>query len=163
MRNQHVGDEDGFSLVEVLISIVIIGICFAGLLAGMGTAVMASGIHRDQTDGHALLVSAAEAVEDQSRNPFSCTTSTYKPLVGVSLPAGWAAPDVHIATSADSPPAPIQHGYWNGTGFTVTATCTEPDASDPSKFSTNLQRITVIATSPSGRTTERLTIIKRRP
>lgn len=147
-------DDGGFSLIEVLISIVIIGICFGGLLGAMGTSVLASGINREQADAHDVLVSAAEAVKDESRNAFSCASPpTYNPLAGVTLPSDWAGGTVRLGTAADVPAAPLQSGYWDGAAFHV-ATC---------GTATDLQRITLIVTSPGARATERLTIFKRRP
>ena len=140
--------EDGFSLVEVLISVVIMGICFAGLLAGMGTSALSSGLHRGQADGHTLLVSAAEAVRDQQRNPFSCATSGYDLTEEVVLPDGWSASDVRIVTGS------IEHGYWDGNGFAVAASCGS---------GTDMQRMQVEVTTPDGRTSERISLIKRRP
>ncbi|MCW2929017.1 MAG: hypothetical protein JWM86_2985 [Thermoleophilia bacterium] len=147
----------GSSLIEVLISIAIIGVCFGGLLGAMGTSVVASGVNREQADAHAVLVSAAEAVKDDSRNPFTCTTADYNPLSGVMLPTDWmtagASGSVRLGTATDTPAAAPQTGYWDGVGFHPT-TCSS---------ATDLQRITLIATSPGKRATERLTIFKRRP
>lgn len=139
------GDESGFSLVEVLISVVIMGICFAGLLGGMGMSILGSSIHRSQADGHALLVSAAEAVKDQTRNPYACPP-TFTFASGVTAPSGWSISDVAVTK--------VEHGYWDGGGTFVVATdCTTVD----------LQRITLRVTSPDGRALETLTVIKRRP
>jgi prepilin-type N-terminal cleavage/methylation domain-containing protein len=139
--------DHGFSLVEVLIAVVILGVAFTGLLAGMATASLSSGVHRGQADAHMLLVSAAESMKDEGRNPFACSVGTYDPTVGVTAPAGWTLSDLTID------PSSLQSGYWNGTSFAVAACGT----------GTDLQRLTLVAASPDGRVRERLTIIKRRP
>lgn len=140
-------EDAGFSLVEVLISLVIIGICFAGLLGGMGTSIVASSIHRAQADGHALIVSAAESLKDDARNPFSCDVSTYDVTSGVVPPSGWATSDVTLLAGS------VEHGYWDGSSFASEPIC---------GAGTDLQRITLQVTSPDGRATEELTVFKRR-
>lgn len=136
----------GFSLAEVLLAVALLGICFAGLLGGMGMSVLASSLHRDQADGHALLVSAAEAAKDPVRNPWpagSCP-STLSFTTGVPLPAGWTA-------AAIGPPS-VEYGSWTGDAFAAHTDCTAVD----------LQRITLTVTSPDGRTSESLVVLRRR-
>ena len=139
--------DEGTSLVEVLIAVVILGIAVPGLLSGLAAAALSSGIHRGQADAHVAIVSAAESLRDDARNPFSCTLSTYNPLAGVSLPTGWAVSDVRLD------PASATSGYWGDGDFRIAA-CSPV---------TDLQRLTLTATSPDGRAVERLTVFKRRP
>lgn len=137
--------DEGTSLVEVLIAVVILGIAVPGLLSGLAAAALSSGIHRGEADAHVAIVSAAESVRDDARNPFSCTPASYDRTAGVFLPAGWSASNLVLA-SAES-------GYW-GDGAFRTATCGPV---------TDLQRLTLRATSPDGRAVELLTVFKRRP
>jgi prepilin-type N-terminal cleavage/methylation domain-containing protein len=147
-RPETTASDAGFSLAEVLVSVVILGIVFTGLLTAMGTAALSSGDHRDQTDGHVLLFSAEESVKDEGRNPFNCDVSTYNPTRGVTLPDGWSAANVSVESSS------VQFGYWSAGAFRILTTgCVA---------TTPLERITLIATSPDGRANERLTFLKRR-
>lgn len=139
--------DEGTSLVEVLVAIVILGIAVPGLLSGLAAAALTSGVHRGETNAHVSVVSAAESLRDDARNPFNCTLSTYNPLSGVTLPTGWSAANVKLVTAS------AQSGYW-GDGAFKTAACGP---------ATDLQRLTLKATSPDGRAVEQLTIFKRRP
>lgn len=147
MTNAQLRRDEGTSLVEVLIAIVILGIAVPGLLSGLAAAALSSGVHRGETDAHVLIVSAAESLRDDARNPFSCTLSAYNPLAGVALPAGWSASNIQLNLLS------AQSGYW-GDGAFRTATCGPV---------TDLQRLTLTATSPDGRAVEQLTVFKRRP
>jgi hypothetical protein len=146
--------DEGTSLVEVLVAVVILGIAVPALLSALATAALTSGVHRGQADAHIVLVSAAESLRDDARNPFSCTLTTYNSLAGVTLPAGWSAGNVRLELAAVPPSidAP-QSGYWSDGAF-KTAAC---------GAITDLQRLTLTATSPDGRADEQLTVFKRRP
>ena len=139
--------DEGTSLIEVLVAVVILGIAVPGLLSGLAAAALTSGIHRGQADAHVAIVSAAESLRDDARNPYSCTLTTYDVLRGVVLPDGWSAGDVQLDTTT------AQSGSW-GDGAFRTAACGP---------ATDLQRLTLTATSPDGRATEQLTVFKRRP
>ncbi|HWH29176.1 MAG TPA: hypothetical protein VNU26_09475 [Mycobacteriales bacterium] len=79
--------DDGESLLEILIALAIMGICFSAILAAVGTAVRTSGINEQQADGSKYARQAAEIVKSA---PWQCTPYT------VPQPAGWtitAEPD----------------------------------------------------------------------
>ena len=137
--------EQGDTLVEVLITIAILGIAFVGILAGLGTAIRLSGIHRGQANADVVVVSAADSVKAQSYVACpSVTTSSYTPTSGVTLPTGWSASNVTIVS--------VQK--WNGTTFQASCPATDQ----------GLQRITVKATSPdNGGSSEQVDVIKRNP
>lgn len=138
--------DTGSSLVEVLIAVVILGIAVPGLLSGLAAVALTSGVHQGQADAHLAVVSGAEAVRDEARNPFDCAPMDYTPVAGVLLPSGWSSPANLRVTAAES-------GYWLDGGFQV-ASCSA---------ATDLQRITLEASSPDGRAAEQLTVFKRRP
>jgi type II secretory pathway pseudopilin PulG len=67
--------EQGETLVELVISIAILGIAGVAILAGMAFSVQASTINRNQAGGGAYLKSAAEAIQkdiDSSGTYPSC-------------------------------------------------------------------------------------------
>jgi type II secretory pathway pseudopilin PulG len=75
--------EAGETLIEVVISIAIMGIAFVALLGGMLTAVSLSGLHREQADAQLQLVSAIEQVKAAPYNG-GCPASPYT-ISGVNI------------------------------------------------------------------------------
>jgi prepilin-type N-terminal cleavage/methylation domain-containing protein len=93
--------ERGDTLVEVIVSIVILAIVTAGLLAGMTTTTASSNIGRQQADAEALLTSAVEAVKDPTQFPYDCS-GNYD--IQSLAPAGWTV-------------AVVNTELWDGTTF----------------------------------------------
>jgi len=134
--------ERGETLVEVLITITIVGIAFTGILAGLATAINLSGRHRGQANADVVLVSAAESVKNQAYVPCpSVSTSSYTPTQGVTLPSGWSASDVQVTSVRK----------WGGAAYL--STCPGTDL--------GLQLVTITATTPDGKSTESVEIVKR--
>jgi Tfp pilus assembly protein PilV len=119
MRPPRRRDQDrGESLVEILVSIAVIGIAVTGvaggfgLLGAVGSGARSSRLHQDAVQGQAALRSWAQVL---SRPADSSATSGYRyvpcsPPAGVpaaSVPAGWTA---QIATVS----------YWTGSGWSST-------------------------------------------
>lgn len=83
----------GDSLIEILITIVIIGIAFTAILAGFGTSIKASGLHEDLADSQAAVRNAAEQLK----------ASTYVPCAGVGVVSNYSPTvpaNFHIDVSA---------------------------------------------------------------
>lgn len=76
----------GESLVEILLTIAILGIAFAAVLAGIGTTVLTSGINRDQAQETSDVRGIAERLQAE---PFvACRTDAeYVDAVQPALPA----------------------------------------------------------------------------
>ena len=146
------GQDDGFNLIEVLVSIGILGIGVVGLLVGLMTYIGTSGRHHDQAIASTVLVSALEAVKSDKVNPYvsstsagvGCATTSSYSLATVSVPSGWSAPVINSVQ------------FWNGSAFQTTCY-------DNSTNGLYLQQIKVTVTSPDGKTSETDTIVKRKP
>jgi type II secretory pathway pseudopilin PulG len=123
----------GETLIEIVISIAIMGIAFVALMGGMLTAVSMSTLHRQQADAQLQLVSALEQVK--SAPYVDCAINTTYPR-----PAGVTNEIVE---------------YWNGIDFGTTCY-------DASVTYYSTQRITVTVKSDDGRVTRSETILKRR-
>ena len=135
-------DERGDTLVEVLMTIVILAVAFVGILSGLATAIRLSGIHRGQANADVVLTSAAESVKNQTYIPCPAVILTsYSPTSGVTLPTGWAASNVTVTS--------VQK--WNGTSFQ--ASCPSTDQ--------GLELVTITATTPDGKSSETVDVIKR--
>jgi type II secretory pathway pseudopilin PulG len=124
--------EQGSTLIELLISIVIMGIAVIALLGGLLGGALTSGINRQQTDVANVLASVQSSLQAQPWH--RCAHPAYD-LSDVPLPRGWAPAALQITSM----------GFWNGTAFQ--ATCIDPGIT-PDFFA--LQLVTVTVTSPVG-------------
>ncbi|MFA5890347.1 MAG: prepilin-type N-terminal cleavage/methylation domain-containing protein [Actinomycetota bacterium] len=133
--------EAGVTLVEVLVTVVILGMAFAAIVGAMGTSILASDIHRKQATSEVVLRDYAETLAAASY--VTCgTTSSYE---AVSF----------------TPP----------TGFTVSVTAVEYYTSATQTFESSygtcpvsdsgLQRLSLRVVSDDARATETLQIVKR--
>lgn len=141
--------ELGETLVELLVTVAIMGTAFVGILAGIGTTFMATGSHRQDATAEAVVRSYAERMKDPTGMVYvSCATSaTYGVPNGFSVPAGgWTAT---VSTLL----------YWQGD--TAPATFTAAACSTDK----GLQQLTLTVTSPPGdhQATATVVIVKRKP
>jgi type II secretory pathway pseudopilin PulG len=150
-------DERGETLIEILATVVSLGIAFVAILGSMGTSTAASGTHKRQAEANALLVSAADRLKSQQETPYvSCadpavpaTIDEYLTSIrSVSLPSGAIVPAISLTIPIGAV------GYWNGTDFATTNTC-----QDNTTPRLREQQITIQVSS--GNVTESLTIVKR--
>jgi len=133
--------EEGSTLVEVIISVVILGIVTAGLLAGMTTTTASSNIARDQANAETALTSVAQAVNDAALYPYQCSSADYPLVPGVpALPNGFA-PTITISQ------------IWNGTGFV-------PFQAGQCK---GMQELTIQVESPDGQVSWSRVVVKGAP
>ncbi len=141
LRARRSDGERGDTLVEVMMTVAIVGIAFTGILTGLATAINLSAMDRGDANVRTVLVSASESVKSQTYVPCpDANNNSYNPTSGVTLPSGWSSSNVVVT----------QLYGWNGTSFT---TCPATDQ--------KLQLIAVRATSPDGRSTDSIEIIKR--
>lgn len=86
-------DEGGESLIEVLLSLVIIGIIVSAFFAAIATTSNASKTHRDLVSADAMLRDSAELTKTAVRrdcsngNTYSVTYSSLPPRTGFTYPA----------------------------------------------------------------------------
>jgi prepilin-type N-terminal cleavage/methylation domain-containing protein len=153
MRALAVQDEDGFSLPELLITIVLVSVTFVAILTGLMTTIRVSAVHRTEATTDAVARSAAEWVKDSGRNPYraTCNGPSMYSLDGLAIPAGYSA-------------AITQVQYWDGTAPADTGTYNLPSHivnACPGGSDKGLQRITIVATSSNGQATETVQVMKR--
>jgi type II secretory pathway pseudopilin PulG len=137
----------GMGMVEILISIMLLGIGSAAILTSMGTLARASDQHRQLVDVDAALVQAADSAIDDTALPYNgCATPAEYNAV-LPRPTGWTNLALSITTVE----------YWNGTTFG--ATCYDDDT-DVGSIA-RVQRITINAVNANGRGSHSLATVKR--
>lgn len=135
--------QQGLSLVETLVAVVILGIAFTAILGGMSTSILTSDVHRKEATSETILRSYAEAIKDPATPYVACPLPpAYSSPVGFSAPSGYAASVAAVA-------------YWDPSTSTFGA-C-------PGSGDSGLQRISLQVASSDGRATERVDILKRKP
>ena len=126
----------GETLIEILISITIMGLGVVALLSAMGTAATTSGLHARQAGEVQGIQSFVQAVQDA---PYvtGCPTSY--------APAGYTDPFGYTLTASVT-------GYATGTNFSTT--CLTPDQ--------GVQRVQVKIHQNDGRVRDELFVMYKR-
>lgn len=140
--------DEGFSLVEVVITIVLIGIVVIPLLVASATAVTASSRTREAAETETVLQNAADRV---NRAPAQCPN--YTPYIEAAVKAkGWD-PSLVSATYEYYQPG---SGVLAATpGSWLTGAC-PPAGRTPMM----IQRVTITVYSPSHRVKQSIRVIK---
>lgn len=132
------GGDAGFSLVECLVTIALLGISVVAIVGALGTAASTTGLQARQADADAALRSGAELVKSQ-------------PYVACPLVAAYDPSTATTSTEVSLELASLEH--WNGSAFQES--CPALDG--------GFQRVTLRAASADGTFQRTLELIKRRP
>ena len=139
--------ERGETLVELMVTIAIMGIAFVAILTGVAIAISASGSHRQEATAEGVVRSFAERISDPKDTPYVDCASAGDVSESEWLRAAVRGleRDRHVGRV---PPA-------GGAAAGATAAVVRPDL--------GAQQITLQVSSPSGRNaaTETLVIVKR--
>jgi type II secretory pathway pseudopilin PulG len=143
-RSVHGQAERGETLVELLVTIVIMGAAFVAILAGVGVAIASSDSHRQEATAEGVLRSYAERIQD-SRDVLyvdCATTSAYASPAGFAEPPGWTISLTNVA--------------YLQTDNSYGGACPSPDR--------GAQQLTLLAVSPHDKNgaSETLVVVKRR-
>jgi hypothetical protein len=153
--------DSGTTLIEILVSIVLIGTAVVSTLGALRISVIGGTIHRDHANAHAWLQSASDVLYASEKE--DCDTSlsdggkamiigTYQPVVdAVANPEGWTNTQIRV----------VDLEFWN-------ATDTDGDGIVEYRFGSvcqdsinlSLQRITIEVRSPDGRIIEEVELVK---
>ena len=131
----------GESLIELLVALSIMATAVLVLLAGLGTAITMSAVHRKQAAAGTYVRAFAEALESSVAGYPSgyvpcATTTSYASLY--TPPTGFTATVTEVR-------------YWTGSWQTVCGT------------DEGVQRVMLQLVSADNRVTERLAVIVRKP
>jgi len=131
----------GVTLVEVVITIALMGVVVIPVLAATRTAIVSSSISSSAAEVETMLVNAVDRVNRAERNDFECDFTL--PIEAAVQTFGWAA------TSAVVVHEHYDSGAW------------QPGGCPGGVFRPGLvQRITISITSPDGDVTRTLQVVK---
>jgi len=137
-------NDEGETLLEVVMSVAIMGIAVVAIVGGIATSILMSDIHRKQATAGAYVRSYAEAVVGYVAVPgnFNATTvpSALQTAVGFAAPAGFIASVTMVQC-------------WDDTGK-VFGGCVAGNT---------VQRVTLSVASTDSRASESLVVVVRQP
>jgi prepilin-type N-terminal cleavage/methylation domain-containing protein len=152
VRRRGVHADEGFSLVEVLVTIVIVGVTFSALLGGLITTITVSSLHRKQATADSVARSAAEWIKDGVQTPYqNCAGVGAYSLSALPKPAGYSVAIQSVE-------------YWDGAASvagTPYALDSHLGPSCPGSGDKGTQRITIHVTSADGQANESVQVVKR--
>jgi prepilin-type N-terminal cleavage/methylation domain-containing protein len=139
--------DDGFSLIEVVITIVLIGVVILPLLVASMTSIKTSSMTREASETETVLQNAADRL---NRALVDCN---YDPYVKAAMSAkGW---DPNKVTATYERYKPGDTVLKNSPGTWVAGAC--PTGGRTAYL---IQRVTITITSPSGRIHQTIQVIK---
>jgi type II secretory pathway pseudopilin PulG len=136
--------ESGETLIELIVAVSIMATALVAVMAGLGTSVLVSDVHRKQATAGSVLRNYAEAINATvtSGGYVNCAAaSAYASPAGFTAPAGYSVSVV-----------PGSMRYWNGSGWQPTCSA-----------DTGLQQLTAQVASADARATETLVLTLRKP
>lgn len=142
LRRPDLG-ESGVTLIELLVTVVIMGLAFVIIVGGIGTAIIGSDVQKNQAGADVALRTAAENL-------------TYQPCAVVGTYTPTPAPGFTVTVTRVS--------HWNS-GTNRFADSLPAGCSGPLPNDTGLQLVELEATADSRRQAEpkTLQVVKRRP
>jgi type II secretory pathway pseudopilin PulG len=155
LRRVSIDSEIGFSLAELLVTIVIVGVTFTALLGGLMTSTSVSSLHRKQAAADAVARSAAEWVKDSVANPYvACATNGSYSFSSLPVPSGYTV-SIPVGGVENWNPAPVA-------GVPVTVPYSPQfQTSQPGCNDHGLQRITIVVTTSDSRLSQTVQVLKR--
>jgi prepilin-type N-terminal cleavage/methylation domain-containing protein len=161
LRRHGFDSEGGFSLAEILVTIVIVGVVFTAILNELLVSITVSALNRKQATADTLARSAAEWIKNSVQTHYLPCAGAPNPtytFTGLPLSPDASGYSVQLGTNGSSGVE-----YWNGATIppgaspVFVSTCPPP----PKTADQGLQRITISVTSPDGQATESVQVLKR--
>lgn len=156
------GDQAGFTLVEVLVALMVLGITFGAVLGGMATSINTSDLHRQQAQVQAVLASAVEKVKspETTRVPCADVTTYQSAAASVAPPVPPSTPPwlIEVVSVTYSNGAYLDDdSVTNDVSYGFSSTCYDTATL---RNLLKVQRIQIRVTHPGGRHTRTMTFLK---
>lgn len=135
--------DEGFTLIEVLVTVALISIAFVAILGALTTMVVTTAEHRSVTRAEAVARNAAEFVKSSTVAYDNCSP-THVPAYDLSSVPRPASFSVSVSQVG------IWDGNFNPAGYSPTC------AADP-----GVQRLTLTVSGPGA--AQDISVVKRRP
>ncbi len=148
-----VADDDGATLLELIVAVVIMGITVVAVLGGLMTSIQTSDLHRKQATAGTYARDYAETV-----NRY-VAAGNYAPCAGhANYAAAFAT--VPVPSGFKDPVASVR--YWDP-AWTAGSAASPWVSSCTTSSDVGLQQVTVQVESTDGRATETSVVVVRRP
>jgi prepilin-type N-terminal cleavage/methylation domain-containing protein len=139
--------DDGFSLVEVIMAVFLLGTAAIGTLNTLVVAMRSSEAHRQHSAAQAWLQNASDAINAVPRMPCTYGEASMRSFYlgvarAVPAPNDWSSNQISIERAVE---------FWNGTDYG--SICYED-------IGLRLQKITLTVTSPDGEIIKQLEMVK---
>ena len=136
VRSVPAARDEGFTLVEMLLAVAVLGLGVLSVVGGMAVSIKVADTGRRNAEAQGVLRSYAEAVAGDT---YTGCATTY-PAAGFSPPSGWTTG--------------LTVAYWNTSSSSFDTTC---------GTDSGLQRVTLTVTSNDGRAAASVRLGKRKP
>ena len=146
--SKQLRQDAGMTLVEVLVSIMLLGIGSSALLMSMATLIQSGDRHHQLVETDAAMAQLATALVDNSQVAYVNCASPAEYNSATPLPTGWSATDLLVTAVR----------FWNGTGF-VTTPCLDTD--EYAGTYARVQELTIRASNPKSGASHSITVVKR--
>jgi|tagenome__1003787_1003787.scaffolds.fasta_scaffold20918244_2 Tfp pilus assembly protein PilV len=136
--SRRLSDDQGASLIEVLVAVVVLGTAGLAVLGSMFTSIAVSDVHRKEATAGVVAHDYSERIAGAPDLGCASAAGTY----------GSLASQVDVPTGYSASVGPIE--WWTGSGWGTACT------------TNGLQRVTVVASSGGG-VSERAVVVVRQP
>lgn len=142
-RSRRRGRDEGFSFVEVVITVVLVGVVVLPILSAVRASVQAASVSRTAAEVETVLINAADRVNRADRTKFKCDLSSPAQQAAIVQGGDWSASNISLA-----------YQHWDGTQFVVGACPTDGYRNGL------VQLIDITVTDPDGYISRTLEVVK---
>lgn len=160
ITNPDEDTDEGYTLVEVLVTILLMSTAVLTIVGAMWTAIRTSTLNDEQAKVEAVLGSAADRLANYAYLPCpeGAANGGYLPIAQAAAGAvNWPSATVTIDDIRYWNPTSTSNGTWTATNNLASAECSETVGLTTSK---TLQLITIRVTSPDGDYSRALEVVK---